>query len=444
MTDRALPASLPAWLARLEAAHPTGIDLGLERVAEVARRMGLLEAPLAPRVITVAGTNGKGSTVAMLEALARAHGLSTAAYTSPHLLRYNERLRLDGRPADDATLIAGFEAVEAARLAGEPISLTYFEVGTLGALWAIGRQRPALAILEVGLGGRLDAVNVVDPDVAVITTVAQDHAAFLGTDLEGIGREKAGILRPRRPAVLGSTTLPSSVRAVAEQQGARVVALGEAFRREGEGDAWRWSGQGGDGRPLDLEGLPDPGLPLDNAATALQALALAEVSLEQGACRRALSTVELPGRLQWRGQWCLDVGHNPHAAAYVAGRLAARPCSGRTIGLIGMLGDKDADGVIAALAPVVDAWVPVSLEGERARSAEDLAERLALQEAVVWHRGDSPAEAADWLSARLAPEDRILVCGSFFTVAAVLEWLLAAEQATGQTAQEATRIEGAR
>ncbi|MDW7747792.1 bifunctional tetrahydrofolate synthase/dihydrofolate synthase [Halomonas sp.] len=445
MSDHALPDTLPAWLARLEAAHPVGIDLGLERVAEVARRMGLLDAPLCDRVITVAGTNGKGSTVAMLEALARAHGLSTAAYTSPHLLRYNERLRLDGQEADDATLIAGFEAVEAARLEGEPVSLTYFEVGTLGALWAIARSRVDLAILEVGLGGRLDAVNVIDPDVAVITTVAQDHAAFLGTDLQGIGREKAGILRAARPAVLGSTTLPDSVRQLATELGAAVYALGEAFGREGEGEGWSFWGQtplGSDPKRAtrSVTDLPDPGLPLDNAATALQALLLAGVDLEEDACRRALAGVELPGRMQWLGQWCLDVGHNPHAAGYLAQRLEARPCQGRTFGLLGMLADKDADGVIAALSPVVDAWVPASLTGERARAADDLAERLARHGGEVWHRGSSPVEAADWLAARLAPEDRVLVCGSFFTVAEVLEWRLAGDQ----TAGEDTAFEGAR
>ncbi|MFG6158275.1 bifunctional tetrahydrofolate synthase/dihydrofolate synthase [Halomonas sp. 1390] len=444
MSECALPTTLPAWLTRLEAAHPVGIDLGLDRVAEVARRMGLGEAPPAARVITVAGTNGKGSTVAMLEALAQAHGLTTATYTSPHLLRYNERLRLDGREADDATLIAGFEAVEAARLAGEPISLSYFEMGTLGALWAIARQSPALAILEVGLGGRLDAVNIIDPDVAVITTVAQDHAAFLGDDIEGIGREKAGILRPGRPAVLGSTTLPASVTEVARERRARVVALGEAFHREGEGAGWGWSGQDGGGHPVSLVDLPDPELPLDNAASALQALALAGVSLEASACRRALASVRLPGRMQWLGPWCLDVGHNPHAAAYVAQRLVARPCAGRTVALIGMLADKDADGVIDALASAVDAWVPVSLEGERARSADDLAGRLTRQGATIWHRGDSPAEAADWLSARLAPEDRVLVCGSFFTVAAVLAWHRAGGPSAGPTAGHAMRSEEAR
>lgn len=431
--SQALPTSLDAWLARLEAAHPVGIDLGLERVSEVARRMGLFDAAWsAGRVITVAGTNGKGSTVAMLEALGRAHGLTTAAYTSPHLLRYNERLRLNGVDADDATLIAGFEAVEAARLAGEPVSLTYFEVGTLGALWAIARQSPDLAVLEVGLGGRLDAVNILDPDVAVITTVAQDHAAFLGTDLDDIGREKAGILRAGRPAVLGSRRLPVSVRRVAAELPAPVFALDEAFRcHESHGDGWRWAGRGAAGEALSLGSLPDPGLPLDNAATALQALALAGVALDEAACRRALGEVSLPGRMQWLGQWCLDVGHNPHAAAYLAMRLADRPCRGRTIALLGMLGDKDADGVMAALAPAIDAWVTVSLAGERARDADDLAERLTGQGAEVWHRAGSPAAGADWLSARLAPEDRVLVCGSFLTVAEVLEWWRRSAQTEG-------------
>ncbi|MEQ5802447.1 bifunctional tetrahydrofolate synthase/dihydrofolate synthase [Halomonas sp. H10-9-1] len=424
--SEALPTTLDAWLARLEAAHPVGIELGLARVVEVARRMGLLEGRLAGRVITVAGTNGKGSTVAMLESLARAHGLATATYTSPHLIRYNERLRLDGEEADDALLIAGFEAVEAARLAGGPVSLTYFEVGTLGALWAISRRPCDIAILEVGLGGRLDAVNVIDPDVAVVTTVAQDHAAFLGTDLAQIGREKAGILRPGRPAVLGSTTLPASVRETADELGAPVYALGESFFREGEGEGWGFLGSDAEvapSGPTSVTALPDPGLPLDNAATALQALRLAGVALDPEACRQALAGVRLPGRMQWWGQWCLDVGHNPHAAAYLAARLRARPCGGRTLALLAMLGDKDAPGVIAALAPAVDGWVTASLDGERARSADELAEHLQGQGESVLHRACSPAAAAAWLAGRLEAEDRVLVCGSFFTVGDVLQWL---------------------
>ncbi|WP_089792248.1 bifunctional tetrahydrofolate synthase/dihydrofolate synthase [Halomonas korlensis] len=440
----ASPTTLDAWLARLEAAHPVGIDLGLERVARVARRMGLLDAPVAGRLVTVAGTNGKGSTVAMLDALAQAHGLSTAAYTSPHLLRYNERLRLSGAEASDSLLIDGFTAVEKARVDGPPISLSYFEVGTLGALWAIARQRPDLAILEVGLGGRLDAVNIVDPDVAVITTVAQDHAAYLGDDLEGIGREKAGILRAGRPTVLGSTTLPKSVREVAAELGARVYALDESFFRqggeaEGEEEGWRWRGRDPAGQSVEIDALPDPGLPLDNAATALQALALAGVELNATDCRRALAAVRLPGRMQWRGQWCLDVGHNPHAATYVASRLAARPCAGRTIALLGMLVDKDADGVIEALQPAVDAWVPVSLEGDRARRASDLAGRVAARGGTVWHCADAPEAGAAWLATRLSPEDRVLVCGSFFTVAAVLmAWQTAEQTDVNDSAMEGT------
>ena len=442
-------ASLEDWLARLEAAHPVSIDLGLERVAEVARRMGLLDGPIAGRVITVAGTNGKGSTVAMLESLARAHGIGTATYTSPHLLRYNERLRLDGVEAGDAELVAGFEAVEAARLDGEPISLTYFEAGTLGALHAIRGRAPELAILEVGLGGRLDAVNVLDADVAVVTTIARDHAAYLGDDLEVIGREKAGIMRAGRPAVLGSQALPQSVAATAEALGAEVHALGTAFtraacRREtlgreaGEG-GWTWQGHDAAGAEARLEALPDPGLPLDNAATALQAFALGGWALQPEACRRALAGVELPGRMQWRGQWCLDVGHNPHAATYLAERLAERPCEGRTVALLGMLADKDAEGVIGALAPVIDAWLPVSLAGDRARSAQALAETLEALGQPVWHRADSPAAGVAWLSERLSPADRVLVCGSFFTVADVLAAWAEPAQAAAEAGSEGTR-----
>ncbi|MGR4067857.1 bifunctional tetrahydrofolate synthase/dihydrofolate synthase [Billgrantia sp. C5P2] len=418
--------TLNDWLSYLEQVHPVGIDLGLERVAEVARRMGLLESRLAPRIITVAGTNGKGSTVAMIEALARAHGLATAAYTSPHLLRYNERLRFDGSEADDATLVAGFEAVEAARLADEPVSLTYFEAGTLAALWAIFRHRPDLAVLEVGLGGRLDAVNVIDADVAVITTIALDHADFLGTDLEGIGREKAGIMRAGRPVILGSGELPASVHQCAEEQGATTMRLVHDFRWEPAGTGrFHWRGTAVDGTSSRLEGLPDPGLPLDNAATALQALIAAGVALDEVSCRLALRELQVPGRMQWLGQWCLDVGHNPHAAAYLAGRLAEQPCRGRTWVLLGMLGDKDADGVIGALAGVADGWVAVTLEGGRARNAEDLAGRIEAYGGHVAYQAPTPEDGAAWLSGRLAPDDRVLACGSFFTVAAILTWKLA-------------------
>lgn len=421
----AIPSrTLEAWLEHLEQAHPLGIDLGLDRVAEVARRLGLSEARLAPRVISVAGTNGKGSSVAMLDAVARAHGLTTATYTSPHLLRYNERVRLNGREVDDATLVAAFESVEAARLSGDPISLTYFEVGTLAALTIFAEQRPELVVLEVGLGGRLDAVNVIAADVAVITTIAHDHAAYLGSDLAVIGWEKAGIMRCGRPAVLGSRDLPPSVRQYAEECGAYSVTLGSEFQWQASAAAhhFHWQGVGSDGDLLSLDDLPDPGLPLDNAATALQALACSGVALDALSCRVALRELCVPGRMQWLGQWCLDVGHNPHAATYVADRFALQACTGRTWVLLGMLDDKDADGVIKALSRVTDAWVPVTLAGERGRAAAELAERIAALKGRVAYRADSPEAGAEWLNSQLAPNDRVLVCGSFFTVAAILSW----------------------
>ncbi|MEE3215503.1 MAG: folylpolyglutamate synthase/dihydrofolate synthase family protein [Pseudomonadota bacterium] len=443
MDEHALPTTLDAWLARLEAAHPVGIDLGLERVAAVAGRLGLTAEPIAEAVITVAGTNGKGSTVAMLEALGRAHGMTTAAYTSPHLVRYNERLRLDGREASDAVLMEGFARVEQARLSPTPVSLTYFEVGTLAALWTIAQAKPQLAVLEVGLGGRLDAVNVVDPDVAVVTTVAQDHAAFLGNDITVIGREKAGIMRSGKPAVLGSTALPDSVPGHAARIGATVFALGQAFQhasylsapqspsgsvtQQDSGASWSWQGTALDGATVRVGNLPDPGLPRDNAASALQALWLARGSLEASACQAAFAQVSLPGRMQWQGRWCLDVGHNPHAAAYLATRLHSRrhalggdEPSGRLWCLIGMLEDKDADGVLAELAPVVDGWVPVTLEGARGRPSQDLAARIEQLGGVVMHQADTPDAGADWLESRFGDADDILVTGSFFTVAAIL------------------------
>ena len=414
--------SLGDWLARLESQHPVSIDLGLERVAEVARRMGLDKTPIAKRVVTVAGTNGKGSTVAMLEALSLAHGSSTATYTSPHLLRYNERLRFDGKEADDALLIAGFEHVEAARLSPTKISLTYFEVSTLAALWAIAERHPALAILEVGLGGRLDAVNVVDPDVAVITTVAQDHADFLGTDLDEIGREKAGIMRASRPVILGSEQLPASVRQRALELGAGSHTLGSDFYHDRAAESWCWKGRDGHGNSLALEGLPDPRLPLDNAASALQALAMCGMTLDAEACRRGFANVKLAGRMQWLDNWCLDVAHNPHAAEYLVARLAERPRPARRIALLGMLGDKDATGVIAALSSQVDGWVAVSLAGERAREADELAELIEGQGQPVLYRAKSPRLGAEWLASQLDMCDEALVCGSFITVAEVLGW----------------------
>lgn len=419
--SRAMPNDLASWLAYLEQLHPVGIDMGLERVREVAMRIGLLDSPLAPKVITVAGTNGKGSTLAMMAAVAGAHDQRVGTYTSPHLVRYNERVTLNGKPASDDLLVAGFQAIEHARLEAPEISLTYFEAGTLCALWCFANAELDLVLLEVGLGGRLDAVNIIDADIGIVTTIAQDHANFLGTDLEQIGREKAGILRSCHPAVLGSETLPSSVEEIAKALNAPIFALGQAFRHAPQGEeCWQWHGHRADGQAVTLAQLPDSGLPLDNAATALQALSLADLLLDSATTQGALANVTLPGRMQWLGQWCLDVGHNPHAAAFVASRLH-KPAQGRLWCLIGMLDDKDADAVIANLASRVTDWVCVSLSGSRGRSATSLKAVIEHQGGRVHHCADTPKEGADWLGRQLAACDVVLATGSFFTVGALLE-----------------------
>lgn len=427
-SDALTPGSLAEWLHYLETLHPVGIDMGLERVAEVAKRMGLLSRPIAPQVITVAGTNGKGSTLAMMDAVARTHGLRVGTYTSPHLVRYNERVTINGDYADDQRLMTGFSRVEDARLQAPEISLTYFEAGTLCALWCLAQENLNLALLEVGLGGRLDAVNIIDADVAIVTTIAQDHANFLGSDIAQIGREKAGIFRAAKPAVLGSRLLPSSVAEAANALAAPVYCLGEAFSHSIDDDSaadspseWNWSGLGCQGEVISLTDLPDPGLPIDNAATALQALILSGLVVNEDACRRALHEVQVPGRMQWIGQWCLDVGHNPHAADYVARRLPSVPEGGRQWALIGMLNDKDADGVISALLPRITDWVCVTLEGERGRSADELAGRITSLGGRVHCCANSPEAGVQIMAEQLTPSDRVLVTGSFFTVAALLE-----------------------
>ncbi|WNL40882.1 bifunctional tetrahydrofolate synthase/dihydrofolate synthase [Halomonas sp. PAMB 3264] len=426
-----MPDTLAGWLEHLETLHPVGIDMGLERVSNVAERMGLLERPVATRVVMVAGTNGKGSTLAMMEVVARAHGYRTGTYTSPHLVRYNERVTINGQLAGDTELIEGFERVEKARTQEPAISLTYFEAGTLCALWCLSQQALDLAFLEVGLGGRLDAVNIVEPDVSIVTTVALDHADYLGTDIEQIGREKAGIFRPLKPAVLGSRSLPVSVAETAIEMASTLHALGVAFKHSADAKAsndlitrWCWHGLTDEGDTVSLDALIDPGLPIDNAATALQALALVGVSFDAALVNQAFRSLIVAGRMQWIGQWCLDVGHNPHAARYVASRLPTLDEGARQWALIGMLKDKDADGVLEALMPCISDWVCVSLDGERGRPAEDLAERIRAKGGVVHALADSPTQGVDIIGAELDGRDRVLAMGSFKTVAALLEYPL--------------------
>jgi dihydrofolate synthase/folylpolyglutamate synthase len=415
--------TLADWLAYVERQHPSAIAMGLERVREVAARMRLGRP--AKRVITVAGTNGKGSTVAFVEAIAGAAGWKVGAYTSPHLLRYNERVRIDGEDAGDAALVAGFEAVEQAR--GD-IPLTYFEYGTLAALWLFQRAALDLAVLEVGLGGRLDAVNIVDPDVAVITTIDLDHQAWLGDDRDTIGAEKAGIARAWKPLVIGEDDPPSSVLARAYALGASAVRAGcDFFFEPIDAAHWRWREV-----RYRLE-LPMPRLAapsqLRNAATAIAALRALRRPIPPAAYGHGVETAFVPGRLQRferEGvEIVVDVGHNPQAARELAGWLRGAPAPGRTLAVFAALGDKDVAGVAAALEPVVDGWFLAGLAeaGARGLAVAAFAPRLAGTAAGEGARFATVGEALAAARAEARAGDRILVFGSFHTAAAALQAL---------------------
>jgi len=405
--------TLPAWLAFIERQHPKSIALGLERVAEVWRRMKrALECP----VITVGGTNGKGSVCAMLEAMLRAGGYRTGLYTSPHLERYNERVRIAGVEASDDALCASFQAVEAAR--GD-VALTYFEYGTLGALWLLARERIEAAVLEVGLGGRLDAVNLIDADCAVLTSIGIDHVDYLGPDRESIGREKAGIFRAGRPAVIAE---PAPPRTVLAAPGVHYL-IRRDFGYVDERSQWSYWGPAGK-----RSGLAHPALrgamQLRNAAAAMCALDCLRERLPLGMqdVRRGLAEVALPARFQvlpGRPQVILDVAHNPQAAAVLADNLAASGYAPETIAVCGMLRDKDVAGVLAAVAPRVTRWHLASLGGARGAAAEELARHVNGEHECF----ETPGAAFAAALKRAHDDDKIVVFGSFLTVGEVLEWL---------------------
>ncbi|WP_149196099.1 bifunctional tetrahydrofolate synthase/dihydrofolate synthase [Luteimonas suaedae] len=418
-----MPRTLADWLDYIERQHPREIEMGLERVRTVAGRMRLGRP--ARRVITVAGTNGKGSTVAFIEAIARAAGWRVGAYTSPHLLAYNERVRIDGYDADDAALVEAFAAVEAARNGAPALPLTYFEFGTLAALWRFAREPLDLALLEVGLGGRLDATNLVDADVAVVTTVDLDHQDWLGDDREAIGREKVGIARAWKPLVLGEDDPPSSVLGHAYAIGASAIRAGSDFFFEPVDAAhWRWREVG-----YAIE-LPNPRLAapsqLRNAATAIAALRALRRPLPKAALAQGVASAHVPGRLQAfvrdGVEVVVDVGHNPQAARELAAWLHGTPVPGRTHAVYAALADKDMAGVVAAFDGVVDAWHLAGLPqaGARGLDADAFAARLAgtAADGAVHHAGVAEALAAARAQARAG--DRILVFGSFHTAAAAL------------------------
>ena len=425
---------LPAWLDHQQRVHPRAIALGLERVREVWLRLG---APSpAPIVVTVGGTNGKGSTVAFLEAMLRADGRRVGAYTSPHLVRYNERVRIDGREVDDAALIDAFERIEAAR--GE-IALTYFEYGTLAALLLFAVAGLDVALLEVGLGGRLDAVNIVDADVAIVTTVDFDHQDWLGNDRDSIGREKAGILRSARPAIVGEKAPPRSLVDEAARIGAALCIAERDFHIEVRRDDWLWRGDG-----VEVV-LPPPALEAPcqhaNAAAAIAALfALrARLGWNPAAIARGVALARVEARLQrFAGapELVVDVAHNPQAARVLAEWLRLNAVAGRTLAVFGALADKDVAGIVAPLADHIDAWHLAGLahESPRGLDGSTLAEKVRASCADVeiadTHDDVEPAVAAAVASARAG--DRIVAFGSFFVAAPALRFAQTRSRAAGQ------------
>lgn len=423
-----MPETLDGWLALLEARTGQSIQLGLERVNKVRDRLGLATEAA---VITVAGTNGKGSTCAMLEAIAVAAGYRVGVYASPHLLRYTERVRLGGQEVSPEVLVAAFAEVEAAR--GE-VPLTYFEHGTLAAWCVFARAPLDLIILEVGLGGRLDAVNAFEPDCAVVTSVALDHQQFLGDTREEIGFEKAGIFRAGKPAVCGDPHPPKSLLDHAAAIGANLWVSGRDFGFGGDKQQWgfwRYEAAPAQGRLLRRGGLAYPALrganQLLNATAALTALELIRdrLPIPMQAVRQGLMLVDLPGRFQvlpGRPAVVLDVAHNPQAVGVLAENLGSMGYFPETWAVVGMLRDKDVQGALALVAGRVDHWRFAGLPGPRGLSAEE----LATEARAAGLSGDgrefaTPAEAYRAVRKEAAPDDRIVVFGSFLTVADVLE-----------------------
>ncbi|RYF06956.1 MAG: bifunctional tetrahydrofolate synthase/dihydrofolate synthase [Comamonadaceae bacterium] len=422
--------TLDDWLAHCERLHPKNIDMGLERVREVAQRMALrFSCP----VITVAGTNGKGSTCAMLEAVALEAGYRTGVYTSPHLVHFEERCRVHGEIVQAAELIAHFEAVEAARtLGGDDVSLSYFEFTTLAILRLMSHAPLDVAILEVGLGGRLDATNVIDADCAIITSIDIDHTEFLGPDRESIGREKAGIMRTGRPVVVSDPMPPQSVIDRAMEIGADLWRFGDDFNFSGDKQQWAWAGRG-----RRYAGMAYPALrganQLVNASGALAALeALRDrIPITAQAVRNGLAMVELPGRFQivpGQPTLVLDVAHNPHSVAALTANLDAMGFFPTTHAVFGAMADKDLAPMLAKIGPLIDRWYFTDLPTPRAESATALQQKWNALQIVAGGRRQvatslhaDPQQALQAAVDAAEPADRIVVFGSFYTVGGVLQ-----------------------
>jgi dihydrofolate synthase/folylpolyglutamate synthase len=415
--------SLQDWLDYIESLHPEEIELGLDRVERVLQNLNLTFP--GTRFITIAGTNGKGSTLAYLESIYLAAGYHVSSYTSPHLMRYNERVRLDGIDVDDNALCQAFVEVESAR---DDVQLTYFEFGTLATLVIFCRQAPDIALLETGLGGRLDAVNVINADLAIVTSVALDHTEWLGDSREKIGWEKAGIFRKDRPAICSDPSPPKSISTVASEVGATLYCLGSDFFFEQHDTEWQW--RGGE---WSLEHLPMPGLAgehqLQNASAALAAIELLNPkypvnrqSIEQG-----LKAPQMHGRIEVidsNPQLLLDVSHNPQAVEALARYLEAHAVNGKTRAILGMMRDKDIGKSLAPLKSLVDHWYLIDLPGPRGASAATIFEELKrLNVQAPMEQFPDATAALRAAQQQTSIDDRIVVFGSFVTVSAIMAQL---------------------
>ncbi len=420
--------SLETWLSYLERSHFKPIDMGLDRIKKVAAQLDLLKP--APYVITVAGTNGKGSTCKLIETALLKSGLRVGVYASPHLIRYNERVRIQGEAVSDSTLVQTFATIEQQKSQ----SLTYFEFGTLAALALFRQAQLDVVILEVGLGGRLDATNIVDPDLAVITSIDIDHVEFLGDNREAIGREKAGIFRANIPVVIGEPDCPQSILDYGAQLGCRLLRVNHEWHYQTQAHQWLWQSA-----KLALHALPLPQIPLANAATALAALSALPFDVEPQIVAQTLAETAMTGRFQRlnahdfaqfsgelpRASVIIDVGHNPHAARYLAARLQTlKTPSTRLYAVFSALADKDLAGIVEPLAHIVDHWFCAGLGGYRGQPSEQVIAKL---HAVLPHASATAAadvaQAAQQAFVHAEADDIILVFGSFHTVADFLIWL---------------------
>ncbi len=420
-----LPAgsSLSDWLTLLETLSAKEIDLGLERVQAVLDRLSL-DRPA--HVLLIGGTNGKGSSVAMIDALLSDAGNRVGTYTSPHILRYNERIAVAGTAATDDAIVAAFESVERAR---DGLPLTYFEYGTLAAMVVFAASNLDVWVLEVGLGGRLDACNAIEPTASLITNVSLDHCEWLGDDIETIASEKAGIMRPNVPTVFGSRDVPSSLLQQADIAEAKLLLVGRDFDYRVDSDStWSWKGQS-----IERRSLPPPGLrgafQVGNAAAVLALIEATGLhdALEHGRLNRILPTVALTGRqqaVQSAGvNWLLDVAHNPAGAAALAETLASQRATGKLWAIAGALDDKDASGIASALNDVVDHWIAVTARSPRAVPADELARQIANACGRPCRISESIADAMEFARRNVSDNDTILVTGSFFVVGPALQTL---------------------